>query len=467
MPIASEAATELAPKEASLSKLRPGPGLSPEEVAEHQRDRIRRATIEIVATQGYDALTVREITRRARISSKTQYALFASKELAFRHTHEHVVRRLLRSLAEAQLAPGSWRDGVKRIFDALFEEVAHDPLAARLALIEAGDAGREAVERMQLVDRALGAAIAECLGRTPEGRGVSPRLIASTAAGAMGVVRSRLLDGEGEDLPALGDALSRWALSYADPSSADLDDLNRAMAPTGRREASFPPASWNAEKEPASELSALLAATARLAATGGYESLSVREVLAASGIPRRRFYKNFSRMEDCFAAAFAWQVETGVSHIRVESPGRRTPAATVCGAISALTDRVATDEVFASLCFGELTAPANRIVECRQRFVAELGHAILGDAASTADPLALEASMWALWGALHNEVVAGRAHRAGGLNATLSYLALAATIDTPAVNAIREQVSVPTGKRGPTSRLAGDREPVNREMTIR
>lgn len=428
MPVASDAAIERAASEgASLSKLKPGPGHSPAEVADHQRARIQRATIEIVAQHGYGALTVREITRQAGVSTKAHYELYASKELAFQDSHEAIVRRLLRGLVERQAATGP--DGVGQIFASLLDEVAQDPQAARFALIDACEAGPDALARMHLVDRSLGAAIAECLGRTSGGSPASSRLIGAMVAGAMAVVRSRLLDGAGEELPALADPLARWALSYVDPVAADLDELNRAMTPPGPREGFLPPVPSGAG-EPSGDLPLLLSATGRLVAGEGYEDLSVRKVLLAAGIPRRGFYANFSRIEDCFVAALELQMNKGLACVRETGETEHD----TCKAVAALSERVAGDGVFANLCFGEFAAPAKRVAECRQRFTVELGQALLGELAPATEALALEASMGALWGTIHNEVTMGRARQVPRLNATLAYLALAPAIGpSPAV----------------------------------
>ena len=56
--------------------------LSRETVQKAQRRRILRATADAVADQGYRAATVADIVRRAGVSTRTFYELYADKEAA-------------------------------------------------------------------------------------------------------------------------------------------------------------------------------------------------------------------------------------------------------------------------------------------------------------------------------------------------------------------------------------------------
>ena len=75
-------------------RLRPGPGRSREEVAADQRDRLQRALVELVAEYGYRSLTVRTLSRRARISSGAFYKHYRSTDECFLSTYDLVCRRV-------------------------------------------------------------------------------------------------------------------------------------------------------------------------------------------------------------------------------------------------------------------------------------------------------------------------------------------------------------------------------------
>src|SRR6187399_977339 len=84
-------------------KLSPGPGLAPQQVARHQLARIHRATIEIAARDGYQALKVRDIVRQAEVSTRAFYEHFGSKEDCFLRTYDLISRRTTRRIIAAQM----------------------------------------------------------------------------------------------------------------------------------------------------------------------------------------------------------------------------------------------------------------------------------------------------------------------------------------------------------------------------
>src|SRR4051794_3964635 len=86
---------------AMFNKLKPGPGHDAAEVADHQRARIDRAMVALSAERGYRAVTVRELSRLAGVSSRAFYEQYAGKEACMLHCHSALVRRFLRELATA------------------------------------------------------------------------------------------------------------------------------------------------------------------------------------------------------------------------------------------------------------------------------------------------------------------------------------------------------------------------------
>jgi Bacterial regulatory proteins, tetR family len=67
----------------AYARLKPGPGRTAAEVAFHQRDRINRAVVEVVARRGYRRATIREIAGVAGISTRAFYQHYSSKGSAF------------------------------------------------------------------------------------------------------------------------------------------------------------------------------------------------------------------------------------------------------------------------------------------------------------------------------------------------------------------------------------------------
>ena len=98
--------------------------------------------IEIVAERGYSAVTVRDLARLAQISSRAFYEHFSSKEDCFLQAHELVVvRRAAKRTIASQAGEQDWQEQLRLAFRAFIRELARDPRAARLALIDAHAAG--------------------------------------------------------------------------------------------------------------------------------------------------------------------------------------------------------------------------------------------------------------------------------------------------------------------------------------
>jgi AcrR family transcriptional regulator len=123
------------------------PGIAPLLTDRPQRARLLEAMVQAVAEKGYDAATVADAVRLAKVSRGTFYELFDSKEAcllaAYRLGYEVLEQRI-----DAAIRPaGDWREELRLGIRAYLETLEHDPLFARVYLIEAEvvPAEREAV----------------------------------------------------------------------------------------------------------------------------------------------------------------------------------------------------------------------------------------------------------------------------------------------------------------------------------
>jgi AcrR family transcriptional regulator len=102
-----------------------------------------------VAEKGYEAATVADAVRLAKVSRGTFYELFASKEAcllaAYRAGYEVLEHRIDAAIRDA----ADWRDELRMGIRAYLRALSEDPLFARVYLIEAQvvPAEREAVMR--------------------------------------------------------------------------------------------------------------------------------------------------------------------------------------------------------------------------------------------------------------------------------------------------------------------------------
>ena len=124
-------------------------GSTPEEVQRDQRERLRMAMIELIASNGYQAVRILDLTKLARVSRPTFYSLYADKEELL--PRAPTTRSPARA-AEAVMC-GLRRRGLRggapaaRASRAFAELAAAEPEAMSLLVLGAFGAGAKALER--------------------------------------------------------------------------------------------------------------------------------------------------------------------------------------------------------------------------------------------------------------------------------------------------------------------------------
>lgn len=416
------AATSVESSMALFAKLSPGPGRQPAEVATHQCARLHSAMVEAAAARGYGAVTVRELARLAGVSTRTFYQHYASKEECFLRTHELVSRRLIRSTLPAQVGEFESDARLRLILSAFVEELERDPAAARFALIEPYAVGPAAIAKLRRMYRMLEVRIGEGIEPGPNAIGPSPWLVRSIVAGIVGIVRSRLLAQRKNDWFSIDMGLSEWVLSFDSQSASSVSELGF--------ESRYP----QVHDQPASAMlggkdrnrALILSAVAKLVTERGYEDLTAREIRAAAGTSQRCFNANFSSVEDCFVEAFSLYADDAVAEATVAFSSASSWEQGVCRAILFLCERVASDSVFASICFDKVFVAGVAASRARESVTANVVERLRKSIdVSDGDDLSLEASIAAIWDTIHHDVVAGMAGRTPHSASALAYLMLA------------------------------------------
>lgn len=417
-------------------KLKPRPGHAGRNVAEHQRGRLHAATIELVAEQGYPALTVTGITRAAGVSSHTFYENFADKSDCFLATYDLVVRCAACSvLRERQRVDGGRRMKARASLAAFADEVGRHPQAARLALIEAFDADR-AIGRMRHTEGLFEALAIASFGEPAD---LPPLVAKGIVAGVSHVARRRLLARQEERLPGDVDPLADWALALQ-------DDLVRQVLPG--HNGGVPARRIGADRDGprsallSSDRETILSVVARLAATEGYEALTVQRIRSEAGISRQRFDRHFGSVQDCFLAAL--ELRAGHVFAAARAAYRGAPAwpSGVCRAVDAICGEIAADPVLARLLFFEFLEPGREALGWRVSLAARFAAALQGSAPPRLRPSELdaEASVAAAWGVMCEYGTTGRAQRLPQVADLLAYIALAPVLGPEAaVEAVRQK----------------------------
>jgi len=162
--------------------------LSREEVESDQRNRILLGTTEAVGEVGYAALTVAEITKRARVSKSVFYREFDNREEAFLAAFAAASEAMLAHLYEVAGRFEHWTDGVRGGSAELVNWLREHPAVARMMFVELPAAGEVGLRhRDELLDgyvRLLAAAGARARSEDP-GLPEMPAWAPRMAAGAI------------------------------------------------------------------------------------------------------------------------------------------------------------------------------------------------------------------------------------------------------------------------------------------
>jgi AcrR family transcriptional regulator len=440
--------------EALLGKLNPGRGMLASEVAAHQRARIHRAMIDVVAERGYSTTRVRDVVGRAGVSTRAFYEQFESKEDCFLRTHEVVVRGAVRRVIGAQVGAHDWRERLRLIFEVFVRELESGPKAARLALFEAYEAGPKALAQARRTERSLQTFIAESLARAPEGIVVPPLIVEGILVGAAWVARSRLLREDGGELSGLGAELTEWALCLAGKPAVSLAVLDRRSALASLKlepgtELSITGEGDIAESStgrlPEDDQMIILAAAAKLAAAHGYRHLTVPRIRARAGISRAAFDAQFEGVEDCFLEVLKRRVAKVLTETAHAQASGQSWAGCIYRGIACLCDGIAADPLLVSLCLSDEFDAGSSGSLWRGDLLAnvfDLLHEGVPLKHRTSGFVS-EASAGGAWGIFHHHVIRSPSQQGPRIAATLSYMALASGAGAAiVVDAIRREQAV-------------------------
>ena len=191
--------------------------LSREQVRSSQRGRIILATADIVAAEGYANATVLAIAKRAGVSRKTFYELFADKEDALLAAYEGVdllIEQTVHAAADRASSGGDARDLLAAGVKALLATLSAYPGFTRMFFIEALGAGPRVRERRDQAIEQVADVLAPTLSllRRSEDAGLPPvsheLARALCAAGIEAVIR-HLVHHEPETLEQVAPEVSR------------------------------------------------------------------------------------------------------------------------------------------------------------------------------------------------------------------------------------------------------------------
>ena len=174
-----------------------GERLSREALVAHQRDRILDAAIGVFAKRGYQQTTVDHIVAAAKGSVGGFYQHFENKEDCFLALLDRTISRARdRVVDESASAGADWAASAQAGMAAMLAAAVAEPMIARIVLVEAQSAGREATARYRAICDEAAAALRGGRRHYPAAQALPRTFEQAAVSGTAYFLRQRLLAGE-------------------------------------------------------------------------------------------------------------------------------------------------------------------------------------------------------------------------------------------------------------------------------
>jgi AcrR family transcriptional regulator len=190
-------------------------GLSPEFVAQNQRERLIAGLTEALYEVGYQKTTVSLIGQRASVSKSDFYKHFQSKDDCFFAAYEAAIEQIRKRIVEAcaKHGEGDWSARVRDGIAALFTFLANDPALASLSLVEGLRAGRGVYDRYQAAVESFVPHLRRGAPLAPDGEQVPTATDEAVIGGIASLLARRVLAGEAEQIEKLLPEVLEFALT--------------------------------------------------------------------------------------------------------------------------------------------------------------------------------------------------------------------------------------------------------------
>jgi AcrR family transcriptional regulator len=197
----------------ALSKGPVEPGrISRETQSEQQRVRVLGSLTKVFAKRGYQAATVDHLIAGAKISMGGFYNHFEGKEDCFVQVYDRVVTDVEERIRAAVPADADWSGQVAAGLHALLKFAFDEPLAARVALLEAQTGGREAVRRYNANLKAVAKLLRRGRSEGTCGKQLPSSFEDATTSGLVWMLQSRIARSELDELEPLFEEMAKVAL---------------------------------------------------------------------------------------------------------------------------------------------------------------------------------------------------------------------------------------------------------------
>jgi AcrR family transcriptional regulator len=179
------------------------------------------AAVRAVEELGYTRATVAHITRRARVSRRTFYELFANREECLLAVMEDALATVQGEVAAAGLSGLSWVERVRGGLWVVLGFFDREPALARVCVVQSLRGGPGVLELRARTLARLAAVVDEGRLQGPRGGGCTSLTAEGLVGAAFVIVHTRLLRGERAALSGLlGELMGMIVLPYLGPAAA-------------------------------------------------------------------------------------------------------------------------------------------------------------------------------------------------------------------------------------------------------
>jgi AcrR family transcriptional regulator len=369
--------------------------------------------MELAADLGYERVTVRALTRTAGVSSRTFYSHFANRDECLVSTIDSVGHEILRRAAQSRFDKLDWQGQVRASLGSLLRDLAGQPRAAQLLLVEVFAAGRPARTRATELTAEVERLLARLLAPGVAAVLPPPRLVVGIAAGIVRVATMTTLTGRADELGRLAGELGDWVIDTYDERAVALNTwAQRRHRKGGRREPLPLPASLSAI-DGHGDGDRILSATSRIASGSGFAKLTASKIRREAGVSRHSFDTRFGDATECFLAAVESLARTAAVRADAWAAGTGGKEHRSYRTVLALCAMAARNQSHARLVLAMILAPGRVGLLGRERLISAAAERLMEtrQAPPRQSPLAPEASVAAAWRIAQREIVAGRGDR--------------------------------------------------------
>lgn len=187
-------------------------GLSPDFVAQNQRQRLIAGLIQALYEVGYQKTTVSLIGQKAAVSKSDFYKHFESKDDCFVAAYDAAIERIRERVIGA-CQGDSWAERVAAALAALLGLFSEEPALASIVLVEGLRAGRGVYDRYQSAVEAFVGYLREGAPPGPGGAEVPEATDEAIVGGIASLLGRRVLAGEAEEIDQLLPEVLEFALT--------------------------------------------------------------------------------------------------------------------------------------------------------------------------------------------------------------------------------------------------------------